>query len=81
MHERWLSAAEIAAHLGVKPDTIYKWIDRKKMPVNKLSWICKLRASEGDGWVKGGLAAQKPTRKPRSPAEPSRRPSKPPSTS
>ena len=26
MKERWLSVAEIAAHLGVKPDTIYKWI-------------------------------------------------------
>ena len=23
MKERWLSVAEIAAHLGVKPDTIY----------------------------------------------------------
>jgi excisionase family DNA binding protein len=36
MQERWLSVAEIAAHLGVNPDTIYKWIARKKMPVHKL---------------------------------------------
>jgi excisionase family DNA binding protein len=27
--DRWLSVDEIAAYLGVKRDTIYKWIDRK----------------------------------------------------
>src|ERR1035437_3811102 len=32
MKERWLSVAEIAAHLGVNPDTIYKWIERKQLP-------------------------------------------------
>ena len=36
MTERWLSVDEIAVHLGVNPDTIYKWITRKSMPAHKL---------------------------------------------
>ena len=57
MEERWLSVQEIAAHLGVNPDTIYKWITRKKMPAHKLGRLWKFLASEVDEWVKGGHAA------------------------
>jgi excisionase family DNA binding protein len=58
MQERWLSVDEIAAHLGVNPDTIYKWITRKRMPAHKLRRLWKFLASEADQWVKGGHAAQ-----------------------
>jgi excisionase family DNA binding protein len=58
MHERWLSVEEIAAHLGVNPDTIYKWIERKKMPAHKLGRLWKFLASEVDQWVKAGLAGK-----------------------
>lgn len=57
MQERWLSVEEIAAHLGVNSDTIYKWITRKKMPALKLGRLWKFLASEVDQWVKGGHAA------------------------
>ena len=57
MQERWLSVEEIAAHLGVNPDTIYKWITRKGMPAHKLERLWKFLASEVDQWVKGGHAA------------------------
>ena len=58
MAERWLSVDEIAAHLGVNPDTIYKWITRKRMPAHKVGKLWKFLASEIDGWVKGGLAGE-----------------------
>ena len=61
MAERWLSVDEIAAHLGVNPDTIYKWITRKSMSAYKVGRLWKFLASEVDQWVKGGLAAQEPT--------------------
>jgi len=32
MDDRWLSVDEIADYLGVKRDTIYKWINRKQLP-------------------------------------------------
>ncbi len=57
MPERWLSVDEIAAHLGVNPDTIYKWITRKSMPAHKVGRLWKFLTSEVDEWVKGGLAA------------------------
>jgi excisionase family DNA binding protein len=59
MQERWLSVAEIAAHLGVNRDTIYKWIERKKMPGHKVGRLWKFLASEVDVWVKKGRAGQK----------------------
>jgi excisionase family DNA binding protein len=47
---------EIAAHLGVNPDTIYKWITRKRMPAHKVGKLWKFLASEVDRWVKSGSA-------------------------
>ncbi len=28
--DRWLSVDEIASHLGIKCDTVYRWISEKK---------------------------------------------------
>ena len=50
MPERWLSVDEIAAHLGVNPDTIYKWITRKSMPVHKNGRLWKFMLSGVDEW-------------------------------
>jgi excisionase family DNA binding protein len=36
MEERWLSVEEIATHLGVSRDTVYKWIKRKHLPAHKV---------------------------------------------
>ena len=58
MPERWLSVDEIAAHLGVNPDTIYKWITRKSMPAHKVGRLWKFLASEVDAWVKTGVAGK-----------------------
>ena len=58
MAERWLSVDEIAAHLGVNPDTIYKWITRKSMPAHKVGRLWKFLASEVDQWVRGGKTGE-----------------------
>lgn len=50
---------EIAAHLGVNRDTIYKWIERKKMPGHKVGRLRKFLISEVDAWVKTGTAGRK----------------------
>jgi excisionase family DNA binding protein len=49
MKERWLSVEDIAAHLGVNPDTIQKSIERKKLPAHKEGRLWKFMASEVDG--------------------------------
>jgi excisionase family DNA binding protein len=63
MKERWLSVEQIAAHLGVNPGTIYKWIERKKMPAHRVGRLWKFLASEVDEWVKGGRAGRKKEKK------------------
>jgi excisionase family DNA binding protein len=54
--ERWLSVEEIAAHMGVNPDTVYKWIERRKLPAHRMGRLWKFKATEVDEWVRRGKA-------------------------
>lgn len=56
MSEPWLSADDIAEHLGVTKDTVYAWIAEKGMPAHKVGRLWKFQASEVDGWVRSGRA-------------------------
>ena len=51
--ERWLSLEEIAEHLGVSRDTIYRWIAKKRMPAHRVGKLWKFKISEVDEWVMG----------------------------
>ncbi len=57
--ERWSSLEEIAEHLGVSKDTIYRWIAKKQMPAHKVGKLWKFKISEIDKWVTKGEAADK----------------------
>ncbi|MBI4583210.1 MAG: helix-turn-helix domain-containing protein [Planctomycetes bacterium] len=63
MNDRWLSVEEIAAYLGIKRDTVYKWLVRKSLPAHKVGRLWKFRASEVDQWVLSGAGAKKRARK------------------
>jgi len=54
MSEPWLSADDIAEHLGVTKDTVYAWIADKRMPAHKVGRLWKFQASEVDAWVRSG---------------------------
>ncbi len=56
--EKWSSLEEIAEHLGVSKDTIYRWIAKKQMPAHKVGKLWKFKISEVDEWVTkpGGVA-------------------------
>jgi len=56
MEDRWLSVDEIAAYLGIKQDTVYKWIAKKQMPAHRLGRLWKFKKEEVDKWVKSGGA-------------------------
>ena len=51
LENRWLSVDEIAAYLGIKRDTVYKWIEQKNMPAHKVGRLWKFRTDEIDQWV------------------------------
>ena len=61
--ERWLSVEEIGAHLGVSKETIYRWLEKKKMPAHRVGRLWKFKASEIDHWIKDGGAAEDHTEK------------------
>jgi excisionase family DNA binding protein len=51
MNDRWLSVAEICIYLGIKRDTVYKWISEKQLPAHRLGKLWKFKVSEVDEWV------------------------------
>ena len=57
MTDRWLSVEEISEHLGVRRETIYKWITRKNMPAHKAGRLWKFKVAEVDEWIRSGKAA------------------------
>lgn len=56
MEDRWLSVEEIAQYLGVSKDTVYTWINKKKMPAHKIGRLWKFKKDEIDIWVRDGKA-------------------------
>ena len=57
MEERWLSVEEISQHLGIKKDTVYKWVRNRNMPSHKVGRLLKFQAKEIDEWIREGKAA------------------------
>ena len=54
--EPWGSVDQIAEHLGVTRDSIYRWIDRKGLPAHRVGRLWKFQVSEVDDWVRAGGA-------------------------
>ncbi len=57
-HESWVSLDEIADHLGVSRDTVYRWIDNRGMPAHKVGRLWKFKVSQVDDWVEAGKARE-----------------------
>ncbi|CAJ8147459.1 prophage CP4-57 regulatory protein (AlpA) [Burkholderia pseudomallei] len=56
MNEHWVSVDQVAEHLGVVRDSIYRWIETKGLPAHKIGRLWKFKLSEVDDWVRGGGA-------------------------
>lgn len=56
MEDRWLSVDEIGEYLGIKRDTVYKWIADKEMPAHRVGRFWKFKTDEVDDWVRVGNA-------------------------
>lgn len=63
VEDRWLSVDEIADYLGIKRDTVYKWIGDKGLPAHKIGRLWKFRKDEVDGWVRDGKACENSNQK------------------
>jgi excisionase family DNA binding protein len=56
MTEPWTSVDDVARHLGVAKDSIYRWIDRRGLPAHRIGRLWKFKISEVDDWVRAGGA-------------------------
>lgn len=60
--EPWFSVEEIARHLGVSKETIYRWLEREIIPAHRMGRLWKFKPSEVDKWIKVGGAESKSVR-------------------
>jgi excisionase family DNA binding protein len=61
MPESWVSVEEVASHLGVAKESVYRWIESKCLPAHRVGRLWKFRLSEVDKWIEAGGAGQDET--------------------
>lgn len=54
--EPWVTAEDVAKHLGVVKDTVYRWRELRSLPGHKIGRLWKFQISEVDEWVRLGGA-------------------------
>lgn len=50
--EPWVSVENVANHLGVAKDSVYRWIETRSLPAHKIGRLWKFKLSEVDEWVR-----------------------------
>jgi excisionase family DNA binding protein len=56
--EPWVTAENVAQHLGVAKDTVYRWRECKGLPEHRIGRLWKFQLSEVDEWVRVGGATE-----------------------
>lgn len=56
--ERWVSVEDVAIHLGVNKDSVYRWIESRSLPAHRVGRLLRFKISEIDDWVRTGEAAE-----------------------
>lgn len=52
--ERWVGVDDVARHLGVGKDSIYRWVESRGLPARKVGRLLRFKLSEVDAWVEAG---------------------------
>lgn len=50
----WVSVEEVAKHVGGAKDSVYRWIEKKRLRVHRMGRLWKFWISEVDTWVLAG---------------------------
>ena len=59
--ERWVGVEEVAVHLQVAKESIYRWIEWKGFPAHRVGRLLRFKLSAVDKWVqKSGGNNNKP---------------------
>ena len=54
IEERWVDVEKVAKHLGVRRESVYRWIDKKGFPAHRAGRLLRFKLSEVDEWVRKG---------------------------
>lgn len=60
-NESWVSVEEVAKHLGVARDSVYRWIESRGLPAHRIGRLWKFKLSQVDAWVEAGGAESSDT--------------------
>lgn len=55
--ERWVGVEDVATHLGVNKDSVYRWIEKVGLPAHRVGRLFRFKISEVDEWVRTGGAS------------------------
>ena len=57
--EPWMGVREVAAHLRVRRESVYRWIEARGLPAHRIGRLLRFKLSEVDDWVRSsdGMAA------------------------
>ena len=56
--EPWVSVDEVARHLDVARDSVYRWIESRGLPAHRIGRLWKFKLSEIDEWIRSGGASE-----------------------
>ncbi len=62
MREPWVSIDDVARHLDIARETVYRWIETKGLPAHKVGRLWKFKLDEIDEWVRSGGASNQSAR-------------------
>jgi len=72
--ERWVGVDEVAIHLHVAKDSVYRWVESRGLPAHRVGRLLRFKLSDVDAWVEaGGGREESRIELPRSPATQSRK--------
>lgn len=49
--EGWVGIEDVAAHLRVAKESIYRWVESKGFPAHRVGRLLRFKLSEVDEWV------------------------------
>jgi len=64
IEEGWVGVEEVAAHLRVAKESVYRWVESKGFPAHRVGRLLRFKLSEVDQWVQnsggGNSSAESP---------------------